>query len=211
MTYQLDGKEYSVEIVKKNNKHIYVRVKDDLTIYVTASYFTTKKQIQAVLNSNQKFLRKAIAKTEKKDISSDRISYLGKGYRLIVSKYFEDIEFLDNKIYTPSIEYFQKWQMKKIKVLFSERYDFWYQQFEEKIPFFPLKFRKMKTRWGVCNRKSKTITLNTKLLEYDICCLDYVIVHELSHLIEFNHSYAFWKIVAKYCPDYKSIRKILKD
>ena len=95
--------------------------------------------------------------------------------------------------------------------IFEQRYQYCYQMFKEKIPLYILKFRTMKTRWGVCNRKSKTITLNTRLLEYDISCLDYVIIHELSHLLEFNHSTNFWKIVEKYCPNYKQIRKILKD
>ena len=69
----------------------------------------------------------------------------------------------------------------------------------------------MKTRWGVCYRKSKTITLNTRLLEYDISCLDYVIIHELSHFIHPNHSKEFWKLVSKYCNNYKDMRKKLKD
>ena len=89
--------------------------------------------------------------------------------------------------------------------------DYYYDKFNESIPYFTLRFRNMKTRWGVCNRKSKTITLNTNLINYDLSCLDYVIVHEISHLVEFNHSSNFWKVVEKYYPDYKIIRKILKD
>ena len=46
----------------------------------------------------------------------------------------------------------------------------------------------MKTRWGVCNIKDNSVTLNSKLIEYDIQALDYVIIHELSHFIHFNHS-----------------------
>ena len=74
-----------------------------------------------------------------------------------------------------------------------------------------LKIRKMKTRWGVCNKKTKTITLNSELMKYSIDKLDYVIVHELSHFIYFDHSKNFWKQVEKYCPCYKKIRKELKD
>ena len=88
---------------------------------------------------------------------------------------------------------------------------YWYNKFEEKIPKPNLKIRTMKTRWGVCNRKSKTITLNTRLLEYDISCLDYVIVHELSHFIHPNHSSEFWNLVGKYYPKYKECRKMLKE
>lgn len=211
MNYCLDGINYNVEIVRKNNKNIYVRVRDDLTIYVTASYFTTKKEVLYLLDSNKEFLRKAIRKKEEKETSNNMVSYLGKKYHLIISNLFKEVEFEDDKIYCSSVDGFHKWQTKKMKSLFQERYAFYYNQFEENIPLPTLKFRTMKTRWGVCNRKSGTITLNTKLLEYEVSCLDYVIVHELSHLVEFNHSSSFWKVVEKYYPNYKIVRKILKD
>ena len=69
----------------------------------------------------------------------------------------------------------------------------------------------MKTRWGVCNIRDNSVTLNTKLIEYDIEKLDYVIIHELSHFIHFNHSKAFWNQVSIYTPNYKQIRKDLKE
>ena len=69
----------------------------------------------------------------------------------------------------------------------------------------------MKTRWGVCNKVSKTITLNSDLIRYSFDKLDYVIVHELSHFIHFNHSTSFWSLVQKYCPNYKKIRKEMRD
>lgn len=69
----------------------------------------------------------------------------------------------------------------------------------------------MKSRWGVYNRKNHSITLNSHLIEYSIEKLDYVIIHELCHIIHFDHSKDFWLLVSKYCPDYKKIRKELKE
>ena len=69
----------------------------------------------------------------------------------------------------------------------------------------------MTSRWGVCNRKNNSITLNLELIKKDIRYADYVIVHELCHFIEFNHSKRFWDIVNKYSPDYKDIRKEMRD
>ena len=71
--------------------------------------------------------------------------------------------------------------------------------------------RKMTSRWGVCNIKNHNVTLNYHLCKYDICCLDYVIVHELSHFIHPNHSREFWNLVGKYYPKYKECRKMLKE
>ena len=74
-----------------------------------------------------------------------------------------------------------------------------------------LKIRTMKTRWGVYNKLKHSITLNSRLIEYDYEKIDYVIIHELSHVIHFNHSNEFWNLVSKYCPEYKRIRKELKE
>ena len=69
----------------------------------------------------------------------------------------------------------------------------------------------MTTRWGVCNTKEKTITLNLELMKRDLKYLDYVIVHELSHLIHANHSKSFWEVVEENEPNYKKIRKEMKE
>ena len=69
----------------------------------------------------------------------------------------------------------------------------------------------MKTRWGVCNRRDLSVTLNFNLIKYDLSALDYVIVHELSHFVHFDHSKEFWNTVGKYYPEYKKITKMLKE
>ena len=109
------------------------------------------------------------------------------------------------------MEYFNKWLKKEIKKLFESRLDYNYEIFKEEIPYPKLKIRTMTTRWGVCNIRDDSVTLNSKLIEYDISKLDYVIIHELSHFIHFNHSKDFWKLVAQYIPNYKQIRKEMRD
>ncbi len=69
----------------------------------------------------------------------------------------------------------------------------------------------MTRKWGYCNKSKKLIKLNFELIKYSINEIDYVIIHELSHLIEFNHSKNFWNIVKKYKPDYKESTKVLKE
>ena len=69
----------------------------------------------------------------------------------------------------------------------------------------------MKTRWGVCNTRNKRVTLNLELIKKPLFCLDYVIVHELSHLIHPNHSKDFWLLVEDNCKNYKQIRKLMKE
>ncbi|MCH5304187.1 MAG: M48 family metallopeptidase [Ruminococcus sp.] len=70
-----------------------------------------------------------------------------------------------------------------------------------------LKFKKMKSRWGSCNYVKSIITLNTNLIYCTKEQIEYVIIHEYSHLIIHNHSKEFYEVVEKFCKDYKRIRK----
>ena len=85
------------------------------------------------------------------------------------------------------------------------------------LPFFNLDFLlacKSKSVSILGKLKAIAYTLycfNSKLIEYDYDKIDYVIVHELSHIIHFNHSKNFWELVGKYCKDYKKIRRELKE
>lgn len=69
--------------------------------------------------------------------------------------------------------------------------------------------RDQRTRWGSCSSKG-TISLNWRLIMAPPEVLDYVIVHELCHLKEHNHSKRFWQLVESHCPDFKSLRHWLK-
>jgi len=124
---------------------------------------------------------------------------------------FKKIEIENNRIYVKSEKDLNKWLKKETENIFTERLNYIYDLFEETIPYPKLRIRKMTTRWGVCNRKLETITLNANLIREKIEYLDYVIIHELVHFIHFNHSNSFWTIVSKYCPNYKSLRKELRD
>lgn len=74
-----------------------------------------------------------------------------------------------------------------------------------------LRVRDMKTRWGTCNIKTAMITLNLRLAERPVECLRYVLTHELCHLHEAGHGERFWKRMDVYYPDWKRVRKLLKQ
>lgn len=69
----------------------------------------------------------------------------------------------------------------------------------------------MKSRWGSCNTRTKRLNFNLKLIHMPEFCLEYVVIHELAHIAVSNHSEAFWIIVQKYCPEYKKIRKYMRE
>lgn len=70
--------------------------------------------------------------------------------------------------------------------------------------------RDQKTRWGSCSSKG-TLSFNWRLMLAPPAVLDYVVVHELCHLTHMDHSPAFWQAVEAVCPDYRNLRKWLKE
>ena len=208
--YKLDGEKYNVLVVKKSNKNTYIKIKDDMTIYVTTNYLTSKREVKIILDNEKDFLRKALSRVKKKLEKEELFYYLGKKYDIIKVP-FENIEVSDGKIFVKDEKTLEKWLKKEIKRIFSERLEYNYNLFDEDIPFPKLKIRSMKTRWGVCNKRDNSVTLNSKLIKYSIHEIDYVIIHELSHFVHFDHSREFWETVRIYMPDYKKAVTILKE
>ncbi len=208
MQIKIDDDIYDVEIIRKNNRNTYIRVKNG-KIIVTTNYLSTNKSIIKLIESNKISIIKMIKTDSKKQDKQDSFYYFGKKYDLIYG--FSGIEFDNDKIYASDKKSFDKYLLNEIKKIYMDKLDYWYHQFEEKIPVPNLKIRKMTSRWGVCNVRNHNVTLNYELSKYDITCLDYVIVHELSHFIHHNHSKEFWNLVGKYYPKYKDARKMLKE
>lgn len=211
MNYQINGVSYPVQIERKKNRNTYIRVKEDMTIFVTTHFLVTDKEILKLIKQNEESIQKMIEKRKGKMEREQKFYYLGKVYDIIVVPMLDEFDMIDNKIYVKDEKMLERWLQKQMKQLYQERYDYYYDKFREPIFKPTLKIRNMKTRWGVCNKRSKTITLNSNLMKYPIECLDYVIVHELSHLVYFDHSKEFWNTVAYYYPEYKKCRKLLKD
>lgn len=84
-------------------------------------------------------------------------------------------------------------------------------KFEDAILFPPeLRYRRMTSRWGSCNTKSRQITLNTRLAEYPPTALLAVLYHEVTHLLCPDHSQAFYRQLLLRCPKYREWREVLK-
>ena len=102
----------------------------------------------------------------------------------------------------------QAWLMRQAKRIFTERLDYF-------APLLQVKWRRLTlsravTRWGSATVDG-SIRLNWRLIHFKMAVIDYVVVHELSHLRVMNHSPRFWEIVRSVLPDYVALRKQLKD
>ena len=211
MQLLMNNNTYEIEIIKKvTTKHTYIRVSDDLKIVVTTNVFSSDKSIKKLIEQNFKSIEKMISNKEKKVSYESEFHYLGKTYDVVHTN-GNSVTIGESKVFIGKDLDIDKVLKKLALPIFQERLDYWYQNFTKVIPYPSLTIRKMKSRWGVCNVKEKKITLNLELIKRDISCLDYVIVHELSHLIYADHSNKFWDLVGDNYKDYKNIRKQMKE
>lgn len=211
MKIEIDDKIYDVIVLKKiSTKNIYIRVKEDLKVYVTANKLTSDRKIKEVLDENYNFIKKTILKLEKRNLKKNDFYYLGQKYDIIYDDN-KELVLEDDKVYINKDYDLNKWLLKRAKFVFKFELDKIYNSFPYEIPYPSLTIRSMKTRYGVCNTKTKRVTLNLELIKMDIKYIDYVIVHELSHLIHANHSKDFWNVVGEVIPNYKAIRKEMRS
>lgn len=211
MHINIDGNDVEVIIDKKiSNKNTYLRIKKDLKLYVTTSLFISDRKIKSIIEENYSSLVNMYNKQINKQEFSDKFYYFGLVYdKKIIEG--NEIKFGDRIAYVGDKVDLDKWYKKQANTIFQKRLDYWYNNFTYKIPYPNLTIRKMTSRWGVCNSKLKRVTLNLELIKKEEECLDYVIVHELSHFIEMNHSNKFWKVVGQNYPNYKEIRRKMKN
>ncbi len=210
MQLRYNDNNYDIVIERKNNKRTYIRVKDDLKIHVSTNYFETNFSIKKLIKDNYREICKMIDNAKVKKENNSGFFYLGKKYT-IVHIDGADISFSNDIVYIGRDADIDKWYKSKAKDLFLERLNYNYDNFSRKIPYPKLRIRKMTSRWGVCNIMTHIITLNLNLIKRDTKYLDYVIVHELSHLIHGDHSSGFWKLVGENMPDYKKYREEMKE
>jgi len=199
----LNSGTYEYIITYKRIKNIYFRVKEDLKIYVSCNKFVSQKYIEDLLRREEKSIIKMYNAQLSKINEKEELLYLGN--KLIFQEfngkpcisndiiYAKDEETAKEYIYSLAYDVFSS-RLEQIKWSFTD------------LPIFKLKLRKMTSKWGVCNIKSMTVTLNTELITKDVHLIDYVIVHELCHFKHMDHSDAFWKEVAKHYPYYKEAR-----
>ena len=207
----IDNKYVDVVITKKmKQKNTYLRVKNDLKLYVTTSSFVSDRKVKDIINENMNSIINMYHKQAYKEDLKKDFYYLGKKYDIVKTN-SKDVIIGDNKIFIPSNLDTDKWLKKQASIIFKERLDYWYSNFTYEIPYPSLTIRKMTSRWGVCNSKLVRVTLNLELIKKNIECLDYVICHELSHFIHMDHSKEFWNTVGENYPNYKEIRRIMKN
>lgn len=209
MEVLLNDELITVNIIRKKNKNIYFRYDDNLNLVVTANKYVSEKEIKRLIAKNAKSLLNMRQKVAQKQAKDQEFRYLGLSYNLIFDSSLDNIEFNDGNILCKDEATLNKFLKNQTKEIFAREVN--NLRSIIKTPDFTLKIRKMKTRWGVCNYKSMTITLNSELIKYRLDLLRYVIIHEMCHFYHHDHSKHFWAMVSTFYPSYKEARKELRN
>ena len=210
MKITIKDQTFKVFITRKNNKNMYLRVKKD-GIYITCNYFVTNSMIKSFIEKNEDDIIRMNETVQRKEKKNEEFYYLGNNYDVVVLNTVSKIEFVGNQVFVKNKTYLNTFLKNERERIFNERVKICYNLFEEDIPYPKVMIGKMKRKWGYCNKRQELIKLNSELIKYSIDEIDYVIIHELCHFLEFNHSKNFWNYVKKYKPNYKENTKVLKE
>jgi len=213
-----------VKIVRKDVKNITLKVRPSGEAILTAPKTASDEHIKFIMQKRAKWIAQKRAffasfKTPKKEyVSGEDFKYLGRSYRLKVVQskeecvrlqrgYLEifvkdksDIKRKENLVY--------EWYYEKAMLYFFNIL----QEFNKivKQDIKSVKIRQMKTRWGSCNPYKSYINLNIELIKKPRVCIEYVVFHELAHLLYPNHSKKFYDYLTLYMPDWQKRKEILE-
>ena len=215
---QYGSKKIDFAIEYTRRKSIGITVMPDLTVLVKAPEGAALEKVKAVvekkaswiIKQQQFFLSFQPKMPHRKFVSGETHLYLGRGYKLKVVQHTKNsVSFNAREIlvYTKpgsSVRHvLQQWYKERAKQKFAEIADPLIERFEKyHVAPSNIYLQEMPNRWGSCTPKGKII-LNPQLIMAPKACIEYVIIHELCHLIHKNHTLHFFQLQAKEMPDWE--------
>ena len=199
--YKVNDKEYEVVIIHKRVKNVTVRFKDEKFV-VSCPYYTNKFLVVPLLDKYAENLIKR--STKPSPVSENGIYLFGQfnelSYPGVLHLGTKEISFKDNEDL-----------MTKLKPIFKDYVEQRVRYYEKQmnVESYEVRVQNMKTRFGSNSKHTKTLNFSMSLIHFDPEVIDSVVVHELAHILVFNHSKQFYDVVYRYCPDYPKYRKML--
>jgi predicted metal-dependent hydrolase len=215
MTYQL-----VVERSKRRKRSLSLEVLSDNTVKVVAPNRATQNDIDDLLNNKASWIKKRLQYNLKnKDFMSpkdyvdgDVFFYLGAKYFLkTVESKIEKVSFDGHFlcVSSPNVKKtLQAWYKERALDILVDRTHIYAQQMG--LEYETIRIKRLKSRWGSCSSQ-RNINYNWMLIMAPMAVMDYVVVHELSHLVHMDHSSRFWGLVGSVIPEYKESTRWLKE
>ena len=210
-------------ITKKKIKNFIIRIYPDLRIAVSVPLHAGSKDIENFIQSKKEWIETTLnkiemAKKNKNNFKKNTMKILGKDVeKKIIESDLERIRLTDTSVYIYSKNIDNagidkklfEWKFEELKSILEEYLGKYTKLLNTNINYYQIK--KIFSAWGIYHKKENYITFNFDLIEKDIKCIEYVVLHELCHIFYMNHQKDFWALVEKYMPDYKIRRKNLKS
>ena len=228
-TVLLGDREVEYELTRKRVKNINIRIYPDGKIKVSASARVPRETIERFMRLRSAFVLGAIDKYEsaREKAPSERLLNDNDSVRLfdegLTLKVFEGkksraqregneiwLFVKDRENFSMKQKTLDEYLKRKLSERMSGVLPQIFEQFEPYgIELPEIKIRKMKSRWGSCNSTKGIVTINLLLAEYPQKCLEYVLAHELAHLVHPNHSKSFYEVLTAVMPDWKERKRVL--
>ena len=227
---KVNGEKIYFYIQRKKVKNMNLRVTKDKEIIISIpnriSLNKAKDFVKEKINwikKQQSFYDTLIEKRENIEFKNGKKLYLiGKQYNINIIKDLKNNILLNNEIielhikdkYSENTEYIRKIYEKFLKEYGQDIFAQYVSRYcnilkKYNIRFPEIKIRKMKAKWGYCMPKCKRIVFNLHLIKAPIECIEYVVLHELSHFKYPNHSKNFYNFIEQFMPNWKKYRNIL--
>lgn len=214
--------ELSYSIAYSKRKKLTITVERDCSIVVRAPIGTSTDKIKNIIESKKLWLYEKLNHPQKYDVlphapgkelvNGESMLYLGRSYHIEMLEDADDIFFLQ-RFYVPlklkqqGKVVFQQWYINKAKEKILPRIDYYAEKLG--VEYNKAKITDSKYRWGSCSPKDN-LNFNWRLVKAPFSVIDYVIVHELAHLLEENHTPRFWNIVKAQLPQMDKAKLWLK-
>ena len=225
----VENREICYQLERKHVKNLNLRIRKDGSVYVSANEMIPCEEIDLFIQSKASYILKAIDhfselaqyKPQPKQYVSGETFYIqGRGLRLQVSQAKKDaissdgiyifLEVKDINDIEKKCRMVTRFLNQECKTVFGEVMEELYPLVKKYAIEKPsLRIRDMETRWGSCMIKKRIITLNKRLLESPRNCIEYVVMHELCHLVHPNHSKQFYSFLTMLMPDWKERKDYL--
>ena len=196
--------EFEIKESKKAVKYLRLKVGQSGEISLSIPLRTKENHILEFLEKNLEWLRKTSAKIKAKNSAKNenQVEFLGGSYELIIDKNASSVSIELFSIKAASKADFRRFCDQKAKELLNASIA----RFAPLIarPINHISFKHMRTRWGSCNKAKGYINLNLDLITKKKEFIEYVVLHELAHLVYTNHSKDFYALISKHMPDYKA-------
>ena len=204
------------EVHRKKVKNINLRIKPNMEVYISVPMNLHRNYIENFIRSKEEWIKSVLKKIEDVKEKQKRFEYktgeihkfLGKEYILTVKiGNFNSVSLKNNTKLNEIILTINENIFENAKKLFPKFMEKWLEILDEHVEKVAIK--PMKTRWGSCNYVKKYVNLNTELIKRTPFEIEYVVLHELTHLKYPNHGKSFYNYIERYMPNYKIAEKML--